>query len=59
MVVGEPIAPPSDWPGKGEGAPCPAELIDAMHEKELAELQRIFEKYKKAAGYPDATLEVL
>jgi len=59
MCAGKPIAPPTEWEGKSTGAPCPPELIEAMHAQVLEEITRVFEKYKVAAGYPDGELEVL
>ena len=59
MCAGNPIAPPTEWEGKSDGAPCPPELIEAMHAQVLEEITRLFEKYKVAAGYPDGQLEVL
>lgn len=59
FAVGNPIAPPTDWPGKGEGLACPQALMEEMHNKEIEEFQRLFRNYKAAAGYPDADLEIL
>ena len=41
------------------GESCPQATIDELHEKVLQEIQRIFNQYKKAAGQPDAVLEVV
>ena len=41
------------------GESCPQATIDELHEKVLQEIQRIFDRYKKAAGQPDAVLEVV
>ena len=55
MCIGEPL-PVERWTGpRGK---IPDELVDVLHEKYLASIVEMFEKYKTAAGYPDAKLEM-
>ena len=37
----------------------PEQVINQYHEKYLSEMQTLFDKYKEAAGYVDAKLEIL
>ncbi len=41
------------------GEKCPQVIVDELHGKVLKEIQRKFDQYKKAAGQPDAVLEVV
>ncbi len=55
MVIGEPIpvpVVPNDDDKKSKA-------IDLLHATFLTEMQALFEKYKVAAGYPEAQLEIL
>ena len=36
----------------------PEEAIEELHERYLASIQHIFDKYKAAAGHPGAVLEI-
>eukprot|EP00906_Rhabdomonas_costata_P027719 RCo039337 len=54
MILGEPIPVPVVEPGE-EGV---SKAIDTLHARFLEGMQEIFEKYKAAAGYPGATLEI-
>lgn len=36
----------------------PQEAIEELHEKYIKSITEMFNKYKEAAGYPDAVLEV-
>jgi hypothetical protein len=57
-VIGEPIPPPKWTPSK-EGERVPEHLIDELHARFLKDMVELFDKYKAAAGYPDAVLEVV
>jgi hypothetical protein len=57
-VMGEPIVPPKWTKGK-DGDSIPDTLVDQLHAQFLADMQALFNKYKAAAGYPDAVLEVV
>lgn len=54
LCMGEPI-PVKKWGGEG---PIPEGEVAALHSKYLESMQALFEKYKVAAGYPDAVLEI-
>ena len=54
MCFADPL-PVDKWVGEG---PVPSELVDKLHSAYILALQDLFEKYKVAAGYPDAQLEV-
>lgn len=54
MCFADPL-PVEKWVGEG---PVPSELVDKLHSTYILALQNLFEKYKVAAGYPDAELEV-
>jgi hypothetical protein len=56
--MGEPIVPPKWTKGK-DGDRIPDALVDQLHAQFLADMQALFNKYKAAAGYPDAVLEVV
>jgi hypothetical protein len=43
------------WTGEG---PVPEEMVDALHSEYIMSLQTLFDKFKAAAGYPDAHLEI-
>lgn len=47
--------PIQKWIGEG---PVPDEMVDALHSEYMLSLQNLFEKFKAAAGYPDAHLEI-
>jgi hypothetical protein len=57
-VMGEPIVPPKWTKGK-DGDSIPDALVDQLHAQFLADMHALFNKYKAAAGYPDAVLEVV
>lgn len=56
IAVGKSLPLPKGWDRKGE---VPDRLINEYHSAYLQEIQELFEKYKSAAGHPDAILEVL
>jgi Diacylglycerol acyltransferase len=47
--------PVQKWTGEG---PVPEEMVDALHSEYIMSLQTLFDKFKAAAGYPDAHLEI-
>ncbi len=55
IIVGKSLPLPKGWSGRGE---IPERLIDEYHAAYLREITNMFDKYKAAAGYPDAQLEV-
>ncbi len=55
LCIADPI-PMSRW---SEPGPVPKEMIEELQAKYIASIQSLFEKYKAAAGYPDAQLEIL
>lgn len=55
MVIGDPIPVPK-VPDDDEKK---SKAIDLLHATFLKEMEALFEKYKAAAGYPDAKLEIL
>lgn len=57
-VIGEPIVPPK-WTKGADGDRIPDALVDQLHAQFLKDMQELFDRYKAAAGYPDAVLEVL
>lgn len=60
-VIGEPIVPPK-WEKKAgdpAGSRIPDALVDELHARFLKDMQELFDRYKAAAGYPDAVLEVV
>lgn len=54
ICIAEPL-PVQKWDQPG---PVPDEMIDKLHSQYLDAIQRLFDDYKVAAGYPDATLEI-
>ena len=62
-VMGDPIVPPKwEKTNSSSGSAVeriPEELVDQLHAQFLREMQTLFDKYKAAAGYPDAVLEVV
>jgi hypothetical protein len=54
MAIGNPIPIPeiTDKMNKEE-------IIDQLHQQFMNEMIALFDQYKAAAGYPDATLEIL
>ena len=54
MCFADPL-PVEKWSQEGD---IPSEMVDELHAKYIESLQNLFEKYKNAAGYPDAKLEV-
>jgi hypothetical protein len=63
-VIGEPIVPPkwvrsTDAAEGKNGSRIPDELVDALHKQFEHDMTALFDKYKAAAGYPDAVLEVV
>jgi 1-acyl-sn-glycerol-3-phosphate acyltransferase len=54
LCIADPI-PVEKWT---KNEPIPQELIQALHEKYLASIQELFDRYKEAAGYKDAVLEI-
>jgi 1-acyl-sn-glycerol-3-phosphate acyltransferase len=55
LCIADPI-PVEKWKGPD---PIPQEVIEALQEKYLKAIQDVFDRYKEAAGYPDAQLEIL
>ena len=51
IVMGDPIPVDGD-------ASCQAD-VDKLHQRYLFELTALFDKYKAAAGYPEATLTIV
>ena len=58
-VLGDPIPPPKWDSNKEPGSKVPDELINELHATLLKDMVQLFEKYKAAAGYPDAVLEIV
>jgi 1-acyl-sn-glycerol-3-phosphate acyltransferase len=54
MCFGEPLGV-KEWTGEGA---IPEELIETLHREYMEGIRELFDKYKAAAGYPDAVLEV-
>lgn len=61
MVIGKPIPIPAVHQGAGDRDPqqALAQQIEELHGRFLEEMMQLFDKYKAAAGYPDAVLEIL
>lgn len=57
MVIGDPIPIPKPWNVAKDG-PIPDDLVDELHSTFLKSITELFDKYKAAAGYPDAVLGV-
>lgn len=59
-IMGDPIVPPKWVKGQGKkGERIPEALVDQLHAQFLADMTALFDKYKAAAGYPNAVLEVV
>ena len=56
LVLGDPIPLPAAQPGDDEKR---SKAVDVLHAEFIAQMTQLFDKYKAAAGYPEATLEVL
>ena len=54
MCFADPL-PVEKWTQEGD---IPSEMVDKLHSQYIESLLTLFEKYKVAAGYPDAHLEV-
>jgi 2-acylglycerol O-acyltransferase 2 len=57
MCIGDPIQPPV-WDKEKHPNAIPPDVIDAYHELFLKAMTDLFDKYKAAAGYPDAVLTI-
>ena len=55
ICLGEPV-PVERWRGPGKPPP---ELVEELHARYIAALQKVFDDHKAAAGEPDAVLEIL
>ena len=55
-VFGEPVAPPK---AAREGEEVDKKAIEDFYDRYVASLRNAFDKYKAAAGYPDAELQVV
>ena len=53
LAVGDPLELPA---GCGNGGEVTKEAVDALHNRYLAEMRRLFDSHKVAAGYPEAEL---
>jgi len=56
LAIGRPIKVPAP---SSPGAEPDADLVERLHAEYVAELRRVFEESKAAAGYPERTLQVL
>ena len=54
MCFGEPLEV-RVWTGEGA---IPEELIETLHREYMEGIKEVFDKYKEAAGYRDAVLEI-
>jgi diacylglycerol O-acyltransferase 2, plant len=54
MCFGDPLQVRC-WTGEG---PIPDELVETLHREYIEGIREVFERYKAAAGYPDAKLEI-
>ena len=57
MVFAEPL-PVVHW-DRASGAPVPQALLEDLHAQYMVAMRSLFLKYRDAAGYPDAELEIL
>lgn len=51
LAIGEPLE-------LSKGAKVTDAAVDALHSRYIAEIQRVFDTHKEAAGYPNAILEI-
>ena len=59
LCIAEPISiPGGKWKGEGK-IPDDHPLIKQIHDEYISSIQKLFDKYKAAAGYPNAILEIL
>ena len=55
LVVGKPIEISKIY---AKGEVIPTDVIEGLHNQYLQEIQRIYDKYKVEAGYPESRLEI-